>query len=104
MKDLSRKAGDILKDLLAGRDWLKEDPYSLIFLEWRSIAGTALADHCRPLQIHEGICIIEADHPGWLQMLGMEKERLLKAIHDRSPAAEVREIRLKLSSGMPRGH
>jgi predicted nucleic acid-binding Zn ribbon protein len=104
MKDLSRKAGDILRDLVEGRGWLGGDPYSPIFLGWKSIAGTTLADHCRPVEVREGICIVEADHPGWLQMLGMEKERLLKAIRERSPSAEIREIRFKLSSGMPGGH
>jgi predicted nucleic acid-binding Zn ribbon protein len=104
MKDPSRKAGDILKDLLAGRDWLKEDPYSPIFLEWKSIVGTALSDHSRVVEIHDGICIVEADHPGWLQLLGMEKARLLLALQDRSPAAAVREIRFKLSSGTSAGH
>jgi predicted nucleic acid-binding Zn ribbon protein len=104
MKDSARKAGDILKELIDRRGWLMEDPYSAVFLEWNSIAGTVLADHSRPVEIRGGTLIVEADHPGWLQMLGMEKGRLLAAIRERSPAAEVREIRFKLSSGTPGGH
>jgi predicted nucleic acid-binding Zn ribbon protein len=106
MKDSSRKAGEILKDLLDGngKGWIKEDPYSPIFLEWGSIAGTALADNCRPVEIRDGICIVEADHPGWLQLLAMEKDRLLKAIRQKSAAAGVHDIRFKLSSGYSGSH
>jgi predicted nucleic acid-binding Zn ribbon protein len=98
MKDASRRAGDILKDLLESRGWNKTDPYAPVFREWRSIAGTALADYCRPVEIRDGICIIEADHQGWIQLLGMEKGRLLKAVRERATGAEIAEIRFKLSS------
>jgi len=104
MRDSSRKAGDILKNLLENRGWTQEDPYSPVFLGWKSIVGTSFADHCWLVEIREGTCIVEADHPGWLQLLGMEKDRLLRSIREKAPAAGIREIRFKLSSGSPEGH
>ena len=93
-----RKVGDILKDYLRERGWLTESPYATLFSGWSHVAG-GLAAHTRLRDVHEGIMVVEADHPGWLQMARMRKEALLSAARAAAPYARITDIRFLLGPG-----
>ena len=93
-----RKVGDILREYLREKGWLTENPYGALFQNWREVAGRGLGDHTRLRDVHDGVMIVEADHPGWLQMAGMRKEALLSAARRVAPAARLTAVRLVLAA------
>jgi predicted nucleic acid-binding Zn ribbon protein len=98
-----KKIGDILRGYLLERGWSGNNPYSSVFLRWEEIAGEELSRHARPIEIEDGILIVEADHPGWVQMVSLRKDGLLRSISDAAPSAEIKDVRVKLSRGGGRG-
>ena len=95
-----RKVGDILKDYLRERGWLGGNPYAPLFSDWGKVAGAGLAAHTRLTDVREGIMIVEADHPGWLQMARMRKQSLLSQARAAAPEARIEDVRFFLG---PRG-
>ncbi len=92
-----RKVGDLLREYLRERGWLTQNPYTALFEGWHQVAGTVLATHTRLRDIRDGILIVEADHPGWLQMARMRKEALLSAARAAAPDARLADIRFVLA-------
>jgi predicted nucleic acid-binding Zn ribbon protein len=93
-----KKIGDVLKDFLREKGWLAGNPYEPLFLEWKRIAGEALAGHSRLVDVHNGILLVEVDHPGWLQMLQLRKAAIMDAARRTAPLASVEGIRVRLGT------
>ncbi|HSV56221.1 MAG TPA: DUF721 domain-containing protein [Magnetospirillaceae bacterium] len=64
---------------------------------WPVIAGERAAAHTRVVDMDNHILAIEADHPGWIQILLMRRGMLLTDIQARFPALEVRGLQFRLS-------
>ncbi|MDR2618837.1 MAG: DUF721 domain-containing protein [Treponema sp.] len=100
-----RKAGDILEALFRERF----DPQLLehiqatasLFSSWPAVAGdadiAAAAAHSRIREFERGVILVEAEHPGWVQLLQTKQTRLLKAVRGRFPELEVRGVSFCLS-------
>jgi len=43
---------------------------------WTRVVGEAMARHCRPLSLRDGVLLVEADAPSWLRMLDEVLETL----------------------------
>jgi predicted nucleic acid-binding Zn ribbon protein len=97
-----KKIGDILREYLMDRGWDAEDPASAAFLRWQRIAGDEIAAHSHPIELEKGVLIVEADHPGWIQTIGLRKTELLAALKMAAPEAGIADIRVRLArSGAP---
>lgn len=92
-----KKIGDILRGYLLERGWAGDNPSSSVFLRWEEIVGEELSRHTRPIEIEDGILIVEADHPGWVQLISLRKSGLLRSLSDAAPAAEIKDVRVRLS-------
>jgi hypothetical protein len=57
----------------------------------------AVAVHSRIKELERGILLIEADHPGWIQILQTKQSKLLSAVQRRYPELNVRGIAFRLS-------
>jgi len=57
----------------------------------------AAAVHSRIKELERGVLILEADHPGWIQILQTKQAELLQAIQDRYPKQDIRGIAFRLS-------
>jgi len=95
---LLRKVGDILKDYLRERGWLTGNPYAPLFVDWSRIVGPGLASHARLVDVRKGFMIVEVDHPGWILMARMKKDRLLSAARAAAPEARITDIRFLLGA------
>jgi predicted nucleic acid-binding Zn ribbon protein len=91
-----KKIGDLLRAYLTEKGWSSGDPFSAVFLRWTDIAGDELGSHARPVEIERDILIVEADHPGWAQTVGLRKTKLLAALNEVSPSAGIRDLRVRL--------
>lgn len=87
-------AAEILSSYFDDRQIEKAGTYHSFFSNWRDLAGLDLASHSRPRDIRNDTLIIDADHPGWVQMIYMKKALILKNIRRAFPQIKIRDIRV----------
>jgi Protein of unknown function (DUF721). len=75
--------------------------YSDFFQSWTVIVGSRLAAHSRVADVDKGFLIIEAEHPGWIQLLQMKQTSILEEIAQRYPELNLRGIVFRLASKGP---
>jgi hypothetical protein len=92
-----RKASDLLGSLLSPEASAKADTWSSFFGFWNRAAGENLAAHSRPVDVRNGIVFVEATHPGWIQLLQMDQNRILATIRRTFPELGVSGIAFKLA-------
>jgi hypothetical protein len=88
-------------DLLAGffdEDTLKKaEGYNRLFSSWRAVAGESIASHSRIVELERTVLLVEADHPGWVQILQTRQKTLLLALRRRFPELTINGIVFRLS-------
>lgn len=111
-----RKAGDIISALFKGfgNEFLENAKFNAeLYTSWEGIVadiwphGTdyekgdipAAAVHSRIRELERGVLLIEADHPGWVQILQTKQAELLKAVQRLYPKLEISGIAFTLSRG-----
>jgi len=96
MDDLrARKASEIIGAILSPDVAAKAGSWSRFFGSWERAAGERLSAHSRPVDVRNGIVIVEADHPGWVQLLQLEQKRILDAIKRSFPELGISGIAFK---------
>jgi predicted nucleic acid-binding Zn ribbon protein len=106
-----RKAGDIISALFKeqfGHEFIETARASAgLFSSWTRIVTEvwprnpdseipAAAVHSRIRELERGILLVEADHPGWVQILQTKQSDLLSAVQRRFPELEIRGIAFRL--------
>jgi hypothetical protein len=91
------KAGDLLSAILDEGMLKKAQGYHDLFSAWQSIAGEQIAAHSRIVELERYVLMIEADHPGWVQILQTKQQGLLKAVRRRFPELSINGIAFRLS-------
>ena len=107
-----RKAGDIISELFKERfgDNFMENARaaSSLFSSWAQIVTgvwprnieadiPAAAVHSRIRELEQGVLLVEADHPGWIQILQTKQADLLAAVQRKYPEQNIRAIAFRLS-------
>ncbi|QQO10013.1 DUF721 domain-containing protein [Breznakiella homolactica] len=87
-----KKAGDLLSSFMDERVLKNAQGYSELFNSWASIAGESAACHSRVRELERSILLVEADHPGWIQILQTRQSELLKAVRRRFPDLSIAGI------------
>jgi len=96
MDDLrARKASEIIGTILSPDVAAKAGSWSRFFGSWEWAAGERLSAHSRPVDVRNGIVIVEADHPGWVQLLQLDQKRILDIIKRSFPELEISGIAFK---------
>jgi predicted nucleic acid-binding Zn ribbon protein len=93
-----KKAGDLLGDYMRNLQLNMENGYSSVFKSWGNIAGEDMGSHSTVKDLNNGILLVEADHPGWIQLLQMRKKNILKNIQYHYPELDVIDIRFILEN------
>ena len=112
-----RNAGEIISSLFKdrfGNEFLENARLSSdLFTSWESIVTAiwpkgpdhrkgdipAAAVHSKIRELERGVLLIEADHPGWIQILQTKQAELLRMIQRRHPKLDIRGIAFMLSQG-----
>ncbi|MCL2831992.1 MAG: DUF721 domain-containing protein [Treponema sp.] len=110
-----RKAGDLLTSLFSerfDRETLENARISaeLFSNSWAAAAKqaqiSAACDHCRIRELERGILVIEAEHPGWVQILQTKQKYLLGIFQKKFPELKIQGLSFCLSrepiSGLPK--
>ena len=112
-----RKAGDIIAGLLNenfGRDFMESSRTSAsLFSSWEQLTAEAwsnndnpeqhndeipaAAAHSRIRELEHGVLLVEADHPGWIQILQTKQTPLLEAVMRKFPELGIKDISFRLS-------
>ena len=94
-----KKAGDILGDFMRDLHINMENGYSSVYKSWGNIAGEDMISHSTVKDLNNGILLVEADHPGWIQLLQLRKKKILKNVQKNYPELDVIDIRFILKTG-----
>ena len=70
--------------------------FSGFFSSWETIVGPRLAAHSKVADIDRGMLIIEAEHPGWIQLLQLRQSSILEDVARRYPELGLRSIGFRL--------
>jgi hypothetical protein len=96
-----KRAGELLAAFLDQQTLGTAREYSALFSSWRSIAGDTLAAHSWIRELERSVVLVEADHPGWIQMLQIKEKDLLDALRRRFPDQRIAGISFRLSKEPP---
>ena len=91
-----KKAADLLRTILDQSRIDEAKTYSSFFRSWARIAGPDLAAHSKVIDIRNGVVVVEADHPGWLQMIQIRRASILRKVRKSYPELEIRDLRFFL--------
>ena len=104
-----RKAGDIITSLFKdhfGENFTENARSNAeLYTSWEKIVNEvwqsedihAAAVHSRIRELEHGILLVEADHPGWIQILQIKQNELLKVVQRRCPELNICGIAFMLS-------
>ncbi|MFA6507696.1 MAG: DUF721 domain-containing protein, partial [Treponemataceae bacterium] len=70
--------------------------YSEFFSSWKGIVGDHLSAHSRIVELDKTVLVVEADHPGWIQLIQMKRTTILESIRRQFPELTVTAISIKL--------
>lgn len=71
-------------------------PEKTVITEWERLAGKEMAAHVRVADLSGGILRLEADHPGWSQIVNLQKKELLERINREFPDEKTVKIMVAL--------
>jgi hypothetical protein len=91
-----KKAGDLLEAFFDDEILKTAKGYSAVFTAWRNIVGERLAAHSHIVELERAILVVEADHPGWIQLLQLEQSRILQNVKKMFPDLEINGISMRL--------
>jgi predicted nucleic acid-binding Zn ribbon protein len=92
-----KRAGELLASFFDQQTFGAARDYSDLFLSWRSIAGDTLAAHSRIRELEHSVLLVEADHPGWVQILQTREKNLLDTLRRCFPDRHITGISFRLS-------
>ncbi|TCW61735.1 DUF721 domain-containing protein [Treponema sp. J25] len=92
-----KKAAEILSAFLDDSLLAKGQQYSALFNAWKEIAGEQIAAHSRIREFEKSIIIVEAEHPGWIQLLQTKQRYFIDAFQKKFPELQIRGICFKLA-------
>jgi hypothetical protein len=75
--------------------------YTEFFGSWKYLVGDHLAAHSHVADVDRGKLVVEADHPGWIQLLQLRQKAILDGVASRFPELELRSIVFRLGSARP---
>lgn len=90
----TRQAGDILKELFSRMKITSGE--ETIFEVWPDLVGEETADHLKIQDIKGKTLLLEADHPGWVQIARLRKKEFLEKIKERFPDNNINNIKVSL--------
>lgn len=93
----ARKASELLGSILTPQTAAAVQGWSNFFGSWGKVAGPNIASHSRPVDVRNGIVFVEAEHPGWIQLLQMNQHRILEKLRSGFPELGISGIAFRLA-------
>ena len=87
-------AGAIVDQLINRRNWRGRLEGAQIHEVWPRIAGEAVAEHVRPVRLHGGVLVLQADSGTWATQVRYLQQRLIERANEELGGSLVRQIRI----------
>jgi hypothetical protein len=91
-----RKADDLIQRFLDSIGQTEGSVYVGLFRSWRSIVGERIDAHAQPVDIRGHSLVVEADHPGWVQMVMMSRSRIINELNRRFPELTITGLTVRV--------
>lgn len=91
-----RQASDLLSAILSPAVGEKAAAWARLGGFWARTVGETLAAHSRIADLRNGTAFVEADHPGWIQLLQLKQDSSLKAIRAAYPELGISALAFRL--------
>ena len=96
-----KKVGDLLAYFFDQKTLTSVHTWAKLFSAWPSIVTkhkiAAAESHTRVVEFDRRILLIEAEHPGWIQILQLKQAELLHEFQSRFPDLDIVGISFRLS-------
>ena len=93
-----RKADDLIQRFLDSIGQTQEGSlYVGLFRSWQPIVGERIAAHAQPVDVRGHSLVVEADHPGWVQMVMMQRSRIIGELSRRFPQLEITGLTVRVA-------
>ncbi|MDR0403284.1 MAG: DUF721 domain-containing protein [Treponema sp.] len=96
-----KKVGDILSAFFDEDTIEKARGYGSLFSSWGALTAkcgvSQAAAHSRISGLEKTLLLVEADHPGWVQILQTKQKELLENVRKQFPGFSITGIVLRLS-------
>jgi hypothetical protein len=92
-----KKIGELLSAFFDEDTIKKAQGYNDLFSSWRDIAGENIAAHSRIVELERSVLRIEADHPGWIQILQIRQKGLLNRVRRKFPTLNITGVSFRLN-------
>jgi hypothetical protein len=93
-----KAVSDLLSTFFDKEKLERGDQVADFFAAWPSFVGPRLAAHSRVADVDKGLLIVEAEHPGWIQLLQLRQSDILGDVARRYPELGLRGIAFRLSN------
>ena len=90
----TRQAGDILKEFFSSMRISRRE--ETVFDVWPDLVGEEVAEHLKIQDVKGKTLLLEADHPGWVQIAQLRKNEFLEKIKERFPDKYIDNIKISL--------
>ncbi len=81
-------------------NWKQKGTLAGLWNDWPRIAGEQLAAYCQPIGFINGVLVIGASHPQWLQALQYNRPQLLASL--KAAGHKVKDIRIQKHHKVPK--
>jgi hypothetical protein len=92
-----KRIGELLSSFFEENVMEKAQGYNSLFSSWKEIAGENIAAHSRIVELEKSVLRIEADHPGWIQILQTRQKNLLDRVRRKFPTLSITGISFRLN-------
>lgn len=93
-----RKADELIQRFLDSVGQSEEGSlYVGLFRSWEPIVGERIAAHAQPVDVRGHSLVVEADHPGWVQMVMMQRSRIIGELSRRFPQLEITGLTVRVA-------
>jgi len=92
-----RTAAELISAIISPQVAEAAGAWSKVVGTWPRLAGERAAAHSRITDIENHFVLVEADHPGWIQLLQFRQSEILEDVQKKFPELDVRGIQFRLT-------
>jgi predicted nucleic acid-binding Zn ribbon protein len=93
-----------IRDLVDGRGWERTTQVAKVLACWDDLVGEAVASHCRPEAVNDGVLVLAAESTSWATQLRLLAPTLVAKVEQQLGPGVVTSIRVHGPTGPGWGH
>lgn len=87
-----KRASDFIQQIFSSIQIDEKKDVISLFQSWERIAGSDIAAHSSIKELEGNTLIIVVDHPGWIQMIDMQKRKIVRELKRLYPELGIERV------------